>query len=142
MGGGIMEENAGIMERFFDAERYMPHGHCYLWEPQLVWLHVVSDLAVALAYFSIPVTLACLLHKRGQQMPYRWVFVMFAIFIFLCGLTHLVQIVTLWHPYYYLQGVLKAVTAAASVATAVLIYPLVPVLLEKFSQNGGKDKKP
>jgi hypothetical protein len=52
--------------------------------------------------------------------------VLFAAFIFLCGLTHLMQMVTPWWPIYETQGVLKAVTAFVSLATALMIYPLIP----------------
>ena len=44
----------------FDAlsnSAFMPHGHCYLWQPALLWSHVSSDAIIALAYFSIPITI-------------------------------------------------------------------------------------
>lgn len=142
-----MSDNAGFLATIFDYERYMPHGYCLLWQPELVWLHVVSDLTITLAYYSIPLTILYLVRKRGEKIPFRWVFIMFAVFIFLCGTTHLVEIITLWYPMYYFQGLIKVLTAAASLATAILIFPLVPTLLEQFQRlekSGvhlwGKDK--
>ena len=38
-------------------------------------------------------------------------------FILACGTTHLMGAVTVWHPIYRLEGVIKAITAVASVAT-------------------------
>jgi len=35
----------------------MPHGHCYLWNPGIVWLHVDSDSLFAIAYYFIPLSL-------------------------------------------------------------------------------------
>jgi len=128
------ESSAGLLDIIFSTERYMPHGYCFLWQQELLWMHVISDVAIAISYFSIPITILYLLRKKQQALPYRWVFTMFAIFILLCGVTHLVELITLWHPYYYLEGILKVLTAAASVATAVMIFPLVPVLIDKFSQ--------
>jgi len=128
-----MSDNS-LLDTVFGYERYMPHGYCLLWQPELVWIHVVSDLAITLAYYSIPLTILYLLRKRGQKIPYKWVFVMFAVFIFLCGTTHLVRIMTLWYPAYYFEGIVKILTAAASLATALLIFPLVPTLLEQFQQ--------
>jgi hypothetical protein len=122
-----------ILNVIFDSERYMPHGFCYLWQPELVWMHVLSDLVIALAYFSIPVTIFVLLYKRNQAIPFRWVFVMFALFILLCGLSHLLSIIVLWTPYYYLQGVIKSITAMVSLAAAVLLFPLIPQLINIFS---------
>jgi hypothetical protein len=93
---------------------------------------VVSDLAIALAYYSIPPTILYMVRKHRTELPFRWVFVMFAVFIFLCGTTHVVDIITLWYPVYGLQGVIKALTAAASFATALLMFALIPTLFEYF----------
>jgi len=124
---------------YFDISNFMPHGMCFMWRPELVGMHVVSDLAIALAYFSIPITIATILHRSGRPIPFRWAFIMFGIFILCCGINHLLNIVVLWYPIYYIEGVFKLLTAAASVATAVLMLPLVPVLLEKFSRIADQD---
>lgn len=118
----------------FNISNYMPHGYCLLWQPELVWMHVISDLVIALAYFAIPGSIVFLLIKRKQSIPFRWVFVMFASFILLCGASHLVAIIVLWHPVYYFQGVLKLLTAIVSIATAALVMPLIPRLLDIFQQ--------
>ena len=122
--------DTSFLATILDYERYAPHGYCLLWQPELVGLHVVSDLAVALAYYSIPPTMLYLVRKHRAALPFRWVFVMFAVFIFLCGTTHVMEIVTLWYPVYFLQGIVKALTAGASLATAVMMFPLIPTLFE------------
>lgn len=127
-------QSMGFLETLLNTERYMPHGYCFLWQQELLWMHIISDLVIAVAYFSIPVTITYLLRKNRQTIPYRWVLSMFAVFILLCGMTHLIELVTLWHPYYYIEGIMKVLTAAASVATAVMIFPLVPTLLEKLKR--------
>lgn len=55
---------------------FIPHGHCYLWKPGLVWLHVVSDSLIALAYYSIPFLLVYFVRKR-QDLPFNWILVRF-----------------------------------------------------------------
>ena len=57
---------------------------------------------------------------------FRWAYLMFSAFILSCGVTHLISIVNIWIPAYYLDGFAKAVTAVTSVATAVLLWPLIP----------------
>jgi PAS domain S-box-containing protein len=104
---------------------FMAHGYCYLWKPEIVWLHVVSDSTITLAYYLIPVALFYFVRKR-RDLPFNWMFVMFAVFILGCGTTHLMEVWTLWHGTYRLAGVIKAVTASASVATAILFLPLIP----------------
>jgi PAS domain S-box-containing protein len=102
-----------------------PHGFCLLWEPGLIWLHTLSDAVIALAYFSIPVALIVFVLRR-RDLGFSWIFVLFAVFILACGTTHLLDIATLWWPGYWVQGVVKAVTAIVSLATAVLLWPLIP----------------
>ena len=66
----------------------MPHEFCYLREPKLVWLHVISDLLIGVAYVSISVTLAYLVFKASKGIPFHWVFLAFGLFIVSCGFTH------------------------------------------------------
>jgi signal transduction histidine kinase len=110
------------------SDDFMPHGHCYFWKPEIVWLHVVSDTLITLAYYSIPVILLVLVRKR-RDLPFHWMFVMFGAFILGCGTTHLMEIWTLWHSTYRLSGLVKLATAILSVGTAVALVPVVPKAL-------------
>ena len=103
----------------------MPHGYCYLWKPEIVWLHAVSDLIIALSYFTIPVTLVYFVRRR-PDLPFHWMFLMFGLFILGCGGTHVMEVWTLWHGTYRLAGVVKAITAGASVVTAALLVHMMP----------------
>lgn len=113
---------------FFDTTMFSPHGICLLWEPELLAVHIVSDAIIALSYFSIPFALAYFVFKR-RDVEFGWVFWAFAIFIMACGVTHVFSIYTLWVPVYGLEGLVKAVTAIASLVTAALLWPLIPKLL-------------
>ena len=107
---------------------FSPHGLCLLWEPELIWLHVISDALIAIAYFSIPFALMIFVSKR-RDLRFGWVYWSFGVFILACGLTHILSIYTLWVPVYGIEGLVKAVTAAASVFTAGMLWPLLPKLL-------------
>ncbi|MBD0343980.1 MAG: PAS domain S-box protein, partial [Coleofasciculus sp. Co-bin14] len=109
-------------------EPFIPHGHCYLWKPWLVGLHVVSDSLIALAYYSIPLTLIYFVRKR-RDLPFDWIFLLFGAFIIACGTTHILEVWTLWYPHYWFSGFIKAITAAVSVCTAILLVPLIPQAL-------------
>jgi PAS domain S-box-containing protein len=106
----------------------MPHGMCYLWRPDVLALHIGSDLLIALAYFTIPFTLLYFVRKR-RDLEFNWMFVCFAVFIVACGATHLMEIWVIWQPDYWLSGLIKAITALASVPTAILLVKLVPTAL-------------
>ncbi len=110
------------------AEFLIPHGHCYLWKPGLVGLHIISDAVTALAYYSIPLTLTYFVAKR-RDVPFNWIFLLFSAFIISCGTTHIMEIWTLWYPHYWLSGALKAFTAIVSLYTAFELVLLLPQLL-------------
>lgn len=117
-----------FFKALFATNGFMPHGACYLWNHNLVLLHVISDGFIALAYATIPVTLLYIIRKR-KDIPFSWMFVAFGTFIIACGATHLMEIWTLWVPVYWLSGLVKAVTATASMATAAALIGLVPKML-------------
>lgn len=106
----------------------LPHGFCLLWDTNLVWLHVVSDAVIMLAYYAIPFGLVYFVRKR-QDLAFHWIFLLFGAFIFACGTTHLMNIWTLWQPLYVLEGGIKLLTAGASIATAIILVPLIPKAL-------------
>lgn len=107
------------------APTFLPHGYCYLWNPALLSLHLISDSIITLSYYSIPLGLVWFVRKR-RDVPFNWIFWLFAIFIAGCGTTHLMEIWTLWHPSYWAAGLIKGLTAMASVGTAAALVPLLP----------------
>jgi signal transduction histidine kinase/CheY-like chemotaxis protein len=113
----------------FTAGGYMPHGHCYLWEPRLVALHGISDFLIGVSYLAISLTLAYLVYRARDHIPFRWMVLAFGLFIVACGITHFMEVLTLWTPLYWLAGDVKVLTAMASVGTAVALPPLVPRIL-------------
>ena len=108
-----------------NAMGFMPHGMCFLWNPQLLSLHVISDAIIAIAYYSIPIVLLAFVHKR-KDIPYPGVFAMFGVFIVACGTTHVLDIYTVWHPIYWIAGAMKAFTAIVSIITAFLLVKIIP----------------
>ncbi|XGV97198.1 MAG: sensor histidine kinase [Leptolyngbya sp. BL-A-14] len=117
-----------LLKTLLSPDQYIPHGHCYLWQTPLVWLHIVSDFLIAIAYFSIPIMLIYFVFKRSD-VPFSRVFTLFGTFIILCGVGHLLEIWTLWHPAYWLSGVEKALTALVSCYTALCMVELLPRFL-------------
>jgi signal transduction histidine kinase/DNA-binding response OmpR family regulator len=117
-----------LIKTIFSPEQYMPHGSCYLWQSSLIWLHVISDLLIAIAYFSIPTMLVIFVCKR-QDVPFLRVFILFGLFIISCGVGHVIDVWTLWHPAYWLSGVERAFTALVSCYTALELVTLLPIFL-------------
>ncbi|HTB88591.1 MAG TPA: ATP-binding protein [Steroidobacteraceae bacterium] len=113
---------------YFSTDGFMPHGMCYLWQPGVLTLHVISDALISLAYFSISCTLLYFVHRR-IDLKHKWIFMCFAIFIVACGFTHAMEILTIWHPAYWLSGGIKLITAFASLSTAILLINYFPSAL-------------
>ncbi len=109
----------------FGIKDLIPHGYCLSWSPVLLWLHVISDLLITLAYYSIPMMLVYFLRQR-KDLPYPGLIAMFAGFIVACGTTHLLSVITVWIPLYWLDGLLKGFTAIISVAAAALMIWVIP----------------
>jgi signal transduction histidine kinase/CheY-like chemotaxis protein len=122
-----------FLQRLFKAD-FMPHGHCYFWRHDLLILHIVSDLLIVLAYYSIPLALLWFVRKK-KQLPFNWLFVMFGTFIFLCGTTHLMNVFTLFNGIYRAEGLLKLATGLVSCVTAIMTVRLIPKALELKSPD-------
>jgi chemotaxis family two-component system sensor kinase Cph1 len=117
------------MSTLIDTGGFLPHGVCYLQQTDLILLHVISDALVALAYFMIPVALMYVTRRMSHRLSFNWAIGLFAAFIILCGAGHVLDIVVIWKPVYWLQGWQRALTAIVSLATAFSIIPLIPRLL-------------
>lgn len=114
----------GFFKNLFTTD-FVARARCVGDRAEIIWLHVVSDAVIAMAYFSIPVALAFFMRRR-KDLAFRWLFGMFALFILFCGTTHVLGIVAYWHPMYRFDGVIKAATGAISIATAVALWPMIP----------------
>ena len=105
-------------------EVFTPRQQCMNYEQDVVWTHIVADAMIALAYFSIPLALIYFVRRR-KDLAFNWMFVLFASFILACGTTHVFGLMAIWKPYYRLDGLVKLGTGLISIATAVLLWPLV-----------------
>jgi signal transduction histidine kinase len=114
-----------LLRALLDPSGLTPHGFCLLWEPGLIWLHAASDALIGVAYYSIPLALVHFVRRR-RDIAFGWVFWLFAAFILACGTTHFMAVLTLWQPAYWLDGLIKVATAVLSVATAIVLWPLIP----------------
>ncbi|MBY0469225.1 MAG: PAS domain S-box protein [Burkholderiaceae bacterium] len=118
-----------FLTSFFGRAGFLPHGYCFTWTPSVLWAMVVSDAVIVTAYFSIPIALVTFVRKRGDS-TLNSMALLFSAFIFACGLTHVMDIWTIWRPDYGLQALTKAGTAAVSLVTALAIWPLIPKALK------------
>ena len=121
---------SGLLEFFSKlfANDFYPPKMCFREDSAVLWLNVISDSLIALAYYLIPFLLFYYTRKR-RDIGFHWIFVAFGTFILACGTTHLLGAVTVWNPVYRLDGVVKAITAIASIATFAMLGRMMPVLI-------------
>jgi PAS domain S-box-containing protein len=130
-GAADMEAGPGMtsfLSWLMSPQDYMPHGMCFLWQPELIALHVASDSLIALAYYSIPIALGYFVLKR-TDFAFPSIFVLTGLFILACGTTHAMSVWTLWYPDYRVDGGIKAITALLSIGTGVAIWKVMPLAL-------------
>jgi signal transduction histidine kinase len=128
------------LSRIFSTQ-FLPHVYCYLYDKKLIALHVGSDAAIWLSYVAISVTLTYLVYRTRREMPFSWMFLAFGTFIIACGFTHLMEVIVLWKPLYWLSGDVKLLTAVASVITAAALPPLVPKVHQMVSAAKLSDER-
>ena len=128
----------GWLDRLWSL-RFMAHGYCYLWRPEILWPHVISDALIAASYYSIPLILLFFVRKR-RDIPFNRLMIVFAIFILACGTTHLIEIFSVWEPMYRLQAVVKMITAAVSVTAVAMLIPAIPQVLT-FPSLAGSNRR-
>jgi PAS domain S-box-containing protein len=116
-----------FLKQTFEYGDFGPSGN-HLWDTRLFWLHVVSDSLIALSYFTIAVTLLWIIRKR-RDIPFSWMLVLSSALILSRGTAHVMEVWNMWHVNYWLAEVLKVITTAASVLTAILLARLLPKAL-------------
>jgi PAS domain S-box-containing protein len=123
-----------LIDESFFQETFMPYGYCLECQPDILWLNVISDFFIAAAYFTIPIALFIFLQKR-KNIQYRGIFILFALFILFCGISHLMAIYNMWQGAYGLYGVLKALTAIVSLITAYVLFKNLKIALSLPSRK-------
>lgn len=116
----------GLVPALFGTGKFLPHSFCYLRDPALVWTHAATDTLIGISYVAISAMLTLLVHRARRDIPFSWIFLAFGLFIVACGATHFMEVLVLWKAAYWLSGAVKIVTAVASVATALVLPPLIP----------------
>lgn len=101
----------------------MPHAVCWKADPRLIWTMVVTNAITFLSYSGICLALLTMVRrtKRVIARDWAWFAVGFALFIVACGSTHLMEVVTTWIPWFWIDAWANIVTAALSAYVAVML---------------------
>ncbi len=128
----IMQQIAEFFKGLFDTNSWPARWHCGYWSDFHGWLYITSDLLIWLAYFLIPVIIVNYFIRKGDAIKFKPIYLLFALFILLCGMTHFFDAAMFWIPMYRLNAIVRFLTAVISMLT---VYFLVKSLPEAFRQK-------
>ena len=101
----------------------MPHAVCWKADPALIWTMAITNAITFLSYFVICLTLLRLVSRTRKVIArdWAWFCVGFALFIVACGSTHLMDVVTTWIPFFWLDAWTNIITAVLSACVAFML---------------------
>jgi hypothetical protein len=114
---------------------WMPHGYCVEWDWRLLGPFIAANALITLAYFAIPVLLFVYLRRAKHDDLPPWTVWAFITFILCCGAGHLVKVITIWFPWYWLATSVDWLTAVFSVATACALPVAGHAILSRPSRD-------
>ncbi len=109
---------------------FIPQGNNNLWQPQPIWLNLLSSLLIAIAYLTIPAILIYFVRKR-KYVILSGVFSLLCTVMILCGIGHFLEIFSIWYPnpFYWLIRIHKSITAIVACYTTWRLIKLLPKFL-------------
>ena len=130
------------MSNPFHDPGFVSHSYCLMFDPLVIWVMIASNSLIAAAYFAIPVLIVRLVGRKMHMLLHSFT-IAFAVFIFSCGTGHVMDVVVLYYPAYWLQNLVNSITAITSVYTAAMLARYSPsikrLLDDPESLEGLKD---
>ncbi len=111
-----------------DSSEFMPFGHCYHWQEEILTLQIIANGGITLSFLAISSALIRFVKIR-RDLEFRSMFYLFGAFISSCALAHLMHIITIWNPIFRLEAIWGVITSALSMATAIILWSLLPKAL-------------
>jgi len=124
---GTFQQIKDFFSKILNTNDWPPRWHCGNWTDFHGWLYILSDASIWAAYFAIPFLLIRLIVKR-KDIPFNKIFWLFIVFILLCGLTHLIDVIIFWWPAYRLSALIRFITAIVSIFTVYALYKILPLV--------------
>ena len=116
------------------AGQLIAQSQAYKSAPAVIWMHVISDVILALIFFAIPFVLVYITRRR-RDLRFDSVIACGSVFVVACGLIHVAQIWNVWHADYWIEGAVRVFAALASIPTAFLLWRTLPDIVSLPSQR-------
>lgn len=101
---------------------------------------VVANAITFLSYTSICLTLLWLVGRTRRVIArdWAWFVVGFALFIVACGSTHLMEVITTWLPFFWVDATTNIVTAILSAYVAIMLIRRVSAISFSINDYAGR----
>ena len=115
---------------FLNTQDFLPRWLCGGFNTYVKtgWTYIAANLGIFGAYSAIPVLLLYFISKK-PDMAFPRIFWLFAAFIFLCGISHLLDALLFWWPAYRVVTAELLLTSIVSWATVAALIPIIPMAL-------------
>lgn len=123
-----------FVQNLLSVSDWPARWNCGKWSDFHGWLYILSDTMIWLAYFVIPVIIFWFIQKQ-PKVPFLPIFGYFAVFIVMCGLTHLLDAIIFWWPAYRLSALIRFFTAIISMMTLFALIKGLPQILNLNVKN-------
>jgi chemotaxis family two-component system sensor kinase Cph1 len=121
-----MQQVIDFFKGLFATDGWPPRWHCGNWTSFHGWLYILSDLTIWIAYFLIPLIILNYLGKKKNGVKFQSVYLLFAAFILLCGITHFLDAMMFWIPMYRLNALVRFITGVVSMLTVYYLFKILP----------------
>ena len=104
---------------------------------------IAANVAVALAYFWLPLVMAIVFRQWKREIPFPWIWGGFVVFILACGASHIVHAfhaLTEQTPYNAVMLGVLVLTAVVSLATALGFTFLLPKIMALTSGKAARER--
>src|SRR6185503_4651245 len=92
----------------------------------LIILHDLSDAIIAISFVTIAFGIIWYIrHRDGLLREYRMIAWLFCGFILAAGVTHLLGLIAVRHPFQELHVAVQVITALFAAATVIMIWPVL-----------------
>src|SRR5436309_1550711 len=120
------QQFADFFKNLFAADKWPARWHCGEWTSFHGWLYILSDLSIWIAYFLIPLIILNYVSRKKSGIKFQMVYLLFAAFILLCGMTHFLDVMMFWVPMYRLNALVRFFTGCASILTVYYLFKILP----------------
>jgi signal transduction histidine kinase len=114
-----------FFKRLFEHREFLPQGSAYLWQDEVLWLSVLGNSLLGISLILLPLMLFVVVSRRTDLVSRNTLYLL-TLFLLVCGVNRLVNVLLTWVPLFRLGALLDLAAGLLSVAGAVALLRILP----------------